>query len=185
MSDALSVDLDPTRPEFQEYSLTVSEVAQWFFGKTSHWVRWLDREGLLLDHDGAAVGRNPEGKKRKRGEARRYNLLDVQEMAILLSEKGKITDVVRDRALRMVRLQAEIYRMFENTYEFEGSTYPLTVNDVGSMANRSTTWVRAHAEVLGGVKRQWDEDNMQDSWRFPEERMDEKIHNIIHGEDPS
>lgn len=162
------VEFDTTSVKFQEYSLTPGDVAHWFFGKSSHWIRWLDRDS-----------------DRKKGTARTYSLLDVQELAIKLLKEERIPHALYTRAIQMVRLQAEISGMFENPFELDGVSYPLKSSDIASMASRTSTWVRAHAEDLGGVKRQWDEDSVQVYWRFPEDGMDEKIQTIIHGETPS
>lgn len=152
----------------------VSDVARWFLGKTSHWLRWAERRGFLTDPNGEVVGARDDP-----GATRVYNLRDVERVVRVLAHHGAISENHALLGLECVRIQAELHGMFEDPYEFEGRSYPLTVDEVAEIASRSPTWVRANAASLGGVRRQWDETKNQESWRFPEEGLDERIYEIM------
>lgn len=153
---------------------TVSEVSRWFFGKTPHWLRWLDREGhLVLDGE-------PIGHRESERDARSYNLAEIERIAYALHGSGHIARSRFILVLLLVQAQAMVYGMFSDPYEYQGKSYSLGVLDVADMANKSTTWVRERAEALGGIKRQWVEGKMQEAWRFPEDGLDEKIYKLTY-----
>jgi hypothetical protein len=82
---------------------TVKEVAKFFFGKSSHWVRWKEKEGDL----------NVNGKQvadhRTDGGARYYTLADVEKMAHALCRNGAIDAHHLKYALRLVRIEAQVW----------------------------------------------------------------------------
>lgn len=168
----ITADLDVEAKGAPTYK--VSDVARWFLGKSSHWLRWAERRGFLTDPDtGEVVGARDDQRK-----SRSYNLREAERLVRVLAHHGAISDHHALLGLECVRIQAELHGMFEDPYEFEGRSYPLTVDEVAKIASRSTTWVRANAASLGGVRRQWDETKNQESWRFPEEGLDEHIYEI-------
>lgn len=170
----ITADLDVEADGAPVYK--VSDVARWFLGKTSHWLRWAERRGFLTDPDtNEIVG----GRSAPPNNARFYNLRDVERLVRVLAFHGAISENHSLLGLECVRIQAELHAMFEDPHEHRGQSYPLTVDEVAKIASRSTTWVRAHAVSLGGVRMQWDETKNQESWRFPEEGLDECIYEIM------
>lgn len=102
---------------------TVSEMANFFFGKSNHWVRWL--EGIAeIGEDGKkkkdAKGvpfwfTDPQtGERRKVGQgrndksARVYTLTDVEEVAHALAQNGRISGTQLRQTLLLVQVSAEM-----------------------------------------------------------------------------
>lgn len=87
----------------REPHFTVSEVAKVFFGRSSHWMRWLERHGWL-ELDGEAVG-----TKRTEQGARYYTLDDVENIAHALAQKGKINVAQLTNCLLIVQTEARVW----------------------------------------------------------------------------
>ena len=81
----------------------VGEVAKFFFGRTAHWVRWVEREGKLV-LDGVPVAKDRTGSG-----SRKYTLTDVELMSHALAQNGAISGAQLRRALALVAVEAEIY----------------------------------------------------------------------------
>lgn len=123
---------------------SVSEMATFFFARSSHWVRWLencdfkypdpDRPGRIK-----TCGRNPhqhapeeveEHKSawrltldgellepiRTGSNARKYDLALIEKIAHALASNGTITVARLRQTLTLVRVQAEMYEYLEETY---------------------------------------------------------------------
>lgn len=89
---------------------SVSEMAQFFFARSSHWVRWLETEGrLVLDGE-------PLIPLRTKSNARKYDLAMVEKIAHALASNGTIKVVQLRQALRLVKIQAEMNHFLEETY---------------------------------------------------------------------
>lgn len=90
-------DIDPDRLIFDGVDTTVvpdtgkegptfsaAELTKVFFGRSSHWIRWLEREGrTVLDGRPVAITRTEKG-------ARKYNLAEVELLAHALAQNGAI-----------------------------------------------------------------------------------------------
>lgn len=150
-------------------SYTVSEAAHWFFGRSAHWIRWLEKS------------KRPKtrGKEREIGVLRQYDLADIEDIAVSLAETGTITAAMRDRAIAMVQLQGEIHRVFETRYERGGVEYDLSASEVAGILNRKVNWVRVNGAELGGMKTLWEDTALAESWRFPSEGLDERAYALI------
>lgn len=79
---------------------TISEVAKFFFGRTTHWLRW--REPFMLD--GKEVG-----TRRTETHARVYALDDVEKMAHALAEAGDLTGDRFEGCLLAVEAVAKVW----------------------------------------------------------------------------
>lgn len=91
---------------------TVSEVAKIFFARTSHWVRWKDKDGAFV-LDGEYVGGfRTEVKKGKEG-ARRYTLAHVEKMTHALAASDGINGHQMMHSLVAVKAIAEVYGFLE------------------------------------------------------------------------
>jgi hypothetical protein len=81
----------------------VTEVAKFFFGRSSHWVRWKEKEGdLSLNGKLVADHRNDGG-------ARYYTLSDVEQMAHALCRNGAIDSFQLQHVLRLVYTEAQVW----------------------------------------------------------------------------
>jgi hypothetical protein len=81
----------------------VSELAIFFFARTPHWVRWLEREGRLeLDGEKLVEIRTKSG-------ARKYDLARVEKIAHALASNGTISTHQLKQALMLVKIQAEMF----------------------------------------------------------------------------
>lgn len=135
----------------------VGEVAKFFFAKSTHWVRWRERNYAPEWEPGSTV----------RG-ARLYDLADVEVFTRLLLADGAISYRDAESALGCVRAQVDLYRLRGGTYYHEGQEFPLVVADVAEALDETVDWVYRHAESLGGVRRFWDDGTARDAWRFPD-----------------
>lgn len=82
---------------------TVSEVAKVFFGRSSHWVRWLETQGaFMLDGQVVGAGRTAKG-------ARVYSLADVEKMTHALAQQGKINGAQAANALHIVQTIGRVW----------------------------------------------------------------------------
>lgn len=81
------VDTQPSDdPKRRVPTFSVQEVAKAFFGRSSHWIRWQEREGTLVKADGQPIGgRTPT-------YSRYYTLSDVEEMAHALYRRSLIDE---------------------------------------------------------------------------------------------
>jgi hypothetical protein len=86
------------RPRF-----SVSEIAKVFFAKSTHWVRWREREGHFQ------LGEEAVGTSRTAAGARQYSLSDVEQMAHALRSHGHITQVQFRQTLALVKAEARLY----------------------------------------------------------------------------
>ena len=90
---------------------SVSEMAMFFFARSSHWVRWLENEGRM-SLDGEEIV-----PIRTKSNARKYDLATVEKIAHALTSNGTIKMPQLRQALRLVRIQAEIHQYLkESTY---------------------------------------------------------------------
>lgn len=84
---------------------TVSQVAEVFFARTSHWIRWLETKKGFLDPDtgeNVATGRTEKG-------ARVYTLTDIERMTHTLAANGRINGAQAANALLIVRTIARVW----------------------------------------------------------------------------
>lgn len=82
---------------------SVGETAKFFFARSAHWVRWVDRSGkLVLDGKPVAQGRTEQG-------SRKYSLGDIELMAHGLAQQEAISGAQLRRALALIQIEAEIY----------------------------------------------------------------------------
>ncbi len=89
-------------------TFTVSEVAKFFFGRSSHWVRWREKNGIFV-FEGQRVG-----NKRTDSDIRIYTLDDVEKMAHALAEQGHITATELSNILRLVLTEARVWGYIED-----------------------------------------------------------------------
>jgi hypothetical protein len=82
---------------------SIGEAAKVFFARTSHWIRWLEREGKLT-LDGEDVG-----AERSKAGMRTYNLNDIEAMIHALAENKAISGSQARLALAVVAAQAGLY----------------------------------------------------------------------------
>ena len=95
MLDGIDVSADPT--------FKVSDVAKIFFGRSSHWVRWLEgKDAFTLD--GVEVG-----TRRTEKGARVYTLADVEKMTHALAQQGKINGAQAANSLHIVQTIARVW----------------------------------------------------------------------------
>jgi hypothetical protein len=87
-----------TGPEF-----SVGEVARFFFARSSHWMRWVEREGKLV------LDGQPVAQERSTAGSRKYTLTDVEEAAHALATNGAISGTQLRLALSLVSIQAELH----------------------------------------------------------------------------
>lgn len=172
------MDLDDLRPITKDLDLErspryrIGEVAKVFFAKSPHWVRWRERTDAFVI-DGERWG--PERAGGSNLKARDYDLGDIEVMARLLYKGGAISRRDHGIALSIVVAQAELYRLGDDNYILGGVNYDLDASDVAGMAMTSTDWVYRHTDALGGVKRNWDDGMMAESWRFPSDEILKRI----------
>jgi hypothetical protein len=88
--------------EYDDLTFNVSEVGKVFFGRSAHWVRWVERE-KWTSIGGHAIGH------RAPGNARTYTLADVEQMARLLWVNERINDAQLARTLMIVRLLVQLH----------------------------------------------------------------------------
>lgn len=92
-------ELDPeASPQFG-----VTEVAKLFFARSSHWVRYCEREGYF-HLEGKPVGR----RKTQQG-VRVYNLHDVEQMAHALASHDRISGTHLYRVLTLLQAEGAIW----------------------------------------------------------------------------
>lgn len=182
------MDLDDLRPITKDLDLErspryrIGEVAKVFFAKSPHWVRWRERS------DAFVIEGERWGPARAGGtnlKARDYDLGDIEVMVRLLYKGKAISRRDHRLALAIVSSQAELYRLGHDNYILGGVDYDLDVSAVAGMAMASTDWVYRHVGALGGVKRNWDDGMMAESWRFPSEGMDERLATVSPPSPPS
>lgn len=82
---------------------TVSEMASFFFARSSHWVRWLETEGrMVLDgHLIRAI--------RTASNARKYDLTLIEQIAHALASNGSISGEQLRQALLLVKIEAVMH----------------------------------------------------------------------------
>lgn len=82
---------------------SVSTMAEVFFARSSHWVRWLENENqMVLDGE-------PLVPIRTESNARKYDLSLIEKIAHALASHGKISPQQLRHALTIVRTQAQMY----------------------------------------------------------------------------
>lgn len=82
---------------------SVGEVGRFFFARTSHWMRWLERNNkLVLDGETVADGRSQAG-------SRKYTLSDVEQAAHALASNRAISGAQLRIALTLVAVQSELH----------------------------------------------------------------------------
>ncbi len=82
---------------------SVGEVGRFFFARTSHWMRWVERQGkLVLDGSAVASDRSEAG-------SRKYTLTDVEQAAHALATNGAISGTQLRLVLSLVATQAELH----------------------------------------------------------------------------
>ena len=103
-------DVDPNEPIFDGIDTTsgprfsTAEVAKFFFGKSSHWMRWRERSGQF-SFDGEFV--SPE----RSSNIRSYTLGDIENLAKALAEHEAINPQQLIYALRLLSVQGKINRL--------------------------------------------------------------------------
>ena len=123
---------------------SVSEMAMFFFARSSHWVRWLencdhkepDPENnnrlkacgrAPAQHTGDEIETHRESWRlmldgellepiRTKSNARKYDLALIEKIAHALASNGTITVPQLRRALMLVRIQAEMHEYLTETY---------------------------------------------------------------------
>lgn len=93
------IDTSVSGPHF-----SVNEVAKFFFARTPHWIRKMERTDILV-LDGERVGRRRTAKG-----ARTYLLEDIEKMAHALAAKSNINHEELRRILHLVRLCAQQHK---------------------------------------------------------------------------
>ena len=89
---------------------SISEMAQFFFARSSHWVRWLETENRLV-LDGV-----PLVPIRTSSNARKYDLAMIEKIAHALASNGTIDVPQLRQALLLVKIQAEMFGYLTETY---------------------------------------------------------------------
>lgn len=90
-----------------EPTFSVSEVGKFFFARSSHWVRLLERDGFF-EFRGEAVG-----NRRTSQGVRVYSLSDVEKMARALAEHDRIDGLQLRHALQLVYSEAKLWGYIE------------------------------------------------------------------------
>lgn len=132
--------IDPDRLMFEGVNTdekpvyTVSEMAKVFFGRTNHWIRWLESNGRMAvvknpskdckvcsntrvatKGDGEISGPCPKctipvGTRRsEKMNGRIYTLGDIEEVAHALAQNQSISGTQLRLTLKMLRAQGEMY----------------------------------------------------------------------------
>lgn len=66
--------------------------------------------------------------------------------------------------------------MATNPFRIDGVTYDLTTEQVVEKTGKTTSWVRDHAEALGGLKKAWADGHRRPAtWRFPSRGLATKL----------
>ncbi len=99
---------------------SVSEMAMFFFARSSHWVRWLETEGRMV-LDGKEL--NPI---RTKSNARKYDLALIEKITHALASNGTIKMPQLRQAMKLVKIQAEMNGYLEETY---ARPVPATTSD--------------------------------------------------------
>lgn len=86
-------------------TFTVSEVAKFFFARSSHWIRWLETKQAFTDPES---GENTASRRTEKG-ARVYTLSDVEKMTHALAANGKISAAQASNALHVTKTMAKIW----------------------------------------------------------------------------
>lgn len=94
---------DAPKPAF-----SVSQVAQFFFCRTSHWVRWREANGGFI-FDG-----KPVLPARTDGGSRVYYLPHIERMAHGLAQESYITSEELSRIIRVVYAEAVLWGLVED-----------------------------------------------------------------------
>lgn len=82
---------------------SVSEMAKFFFARSSHWVRWLENNNrLVLDDEPLVPVRTPSN-------ARKYDLALVEKIAHALASNRSIEVGQLRHALTIVKTQAQMF----------------------------------------------------------------------------
>lgn len=89
--------------EVSEPVFTVSEVAKFFFARSSHWIRWRERQGHFT-LDGVDVGGH-----RTEGGARRYTLSDIEKMSHALAQARVINGSQLTNTLLLLQAEGRLY----------------------------------------------------------------------------
>jgi hypothetical protein len=122
---------------------SVSEMATFFFNRSSHWVRWLENCDFKYRDPKATkqrvCGRSPHRHEpeeveehspywrlmldgvllepiRTGANARKYDLALIEKVAHALAGNGAITVPQLRRALMLVKIQSEMHEFLEETY---------------------------------------------------------------------
>lgn len=81
---------------------SISEMAQFFFARSPHWMRWLETENRMV-LDGEVLK-----PIRTKSNARKYDLALVEKIAHALASNGTIKATQLRQALLLVKIQAEM-----------------------------------------------------------------------------
>lgn len=119
----ITIKTDPKIPEdrfifegidvSREPLFSISEVAKVFFGKSDHWVRWVESKGFL-EIDGVQIEIPRTDAPRKKngtfGEGSRiYSLATIELMGHALARKDRITGEQLQNLLIVVATEARIW----------------------------------------------------------------------------
>ena len=81
---------------------SISEVAKFFFARSTHWIRWLEKEKRMM------LDGKPVGTRRNDKDVRIYFLSDVEQIAHGLAQSGSISGTQLRETLQLVRISAEM-----------------------------------------------------------------------------
>lgn len=143
----------------------IGQVSSFFFGKSSAWLRWRDKQGDFDDIKYDVSGR------RQRGDMREYRLDQVEQIILRLHDLGVISDELQEVALDGVLQQVTLHNLTLQKPVFEGVEYPYDIDGLAWISSRPASWLRSRAATLGGVRRPWKEGTSRESWRFPESSL--------------
>jgi hypothetical protein len=80
-------------------TFTVGEVAKFFFGRTSYWLRWCERKAHSTTSPATVADRRSDGHNRA------YTLEDVEKVARMLYENRAISETKLIRVLMLIKLE--------------------------------------------------------------------------------
>lgn len=78
-------------------TLQVVEVTKMFFARSNYWIHWLERQGRIVWEGEPLEARREE--RGEHGEARIYDIADVEKLVYALADEGVIDERQRVSAL--------------------------------------------------------------------------------------
>ncbi len=163
---AVTLVTDSLHGEEEDYPrYKIGQVSSFFFGKSSAWLRWRDKQGDFDDIKWDVSGR------RRLGDMREYRLDQVEQIILRLHALGVISDELQEIALDGVLQQVTLHNLTLQKPVYEGVEYPYDIDGLAWISNRPASWLRSRASSIGGVRRPWKEGTSRESWRFPESSL--------------